>query len=104
MEIPKFLVGDNTECQDSVFIIHTESPRFILNLDTDDVKWLDDELPELLGTDDEAELTAPVRWTQTMHQMIADGVSGFTEVGPGKILQGLVKKVDRQMPTESAEL
>ena len=51
-----------------------------------------------------AQLTAPVRWTQTMNQMIADGVSGFTEVGPGKVLQGLVKKVDRQMPTESAEL
>ena len=51
-----------------------------------------------------AQLTAPVRWTQTMHQMIADGVSGFTEVGPGKVLQGLVKKVDRKMPTESAEL
>ena len=51
-----------------------------------------------------AQLTAPVRWTQTMHQMISDGVSGFTEVGPGKVLQGLVKKVDRQMPTESAEL
>lgn len=51
-----------------------------------------------------AQLTAPVRWTQTIHQMIADGVSGFTEVGPGKVLQGLVKKVDRQMPTESAEL
>ena len=51
-----------------------------------------------------AQLTSPVRWTQTMHQMIADGVSGFTEVGPGKVLQGLVKKVDRQMPTESAEL
>ena len=51
-----------------------------------------------------AQLTAPVRWTQTMNQMIADGVTGFTEVGPGKVLQGLVKKVDRQMPTESAEL
>ena len=51
-----------------------------------------------------AQLTAPVRWTQTMHQMIADGVSEFTEVGPGKVLQGLVKKVNRQMPTESAEL
>ena len=49
-----------------------------------------------------AQLTAPVRWTQTMQQMIADGVSSFTEVGPGKVLQGLVKKVDRQMPTESA--
>ena len=60
MEIPKFLVGDNTEYQDSVFIIHTESPQFILNLDTDDVKWLDDNFPELLGTDDEAELTTAI--------------------------------------------
>ena len=60
MEIPKFFVGANTECQDSVFIIHTESPRFILNMDTDDVKWLDDDLPELLGTDDEAELTTAI--------------------------------------------
>ena len=51
-----------------------------------------------------AQLTAPVRWTQTMQQMIADGVSGFTEVGPGKVLQGLVKKIDRQIPTESAEI
>ena len=51
-----------------------------------------------------AQLTAPVRWTQTMQQMIADGVSEFTEVGPGKVLQGLVKKVNCQMPTESAEL
>jgi len=39
-----------------------------------------------------------------MQQMIADGVSSFTEVGPGKVLQGLVKKVDRKMPTESAEI
>ena len=60
MEIPKFLVGDNTEYEDSVFIIHTESPRFILNIDTDDVKWLDDDLPELLGTDDEAELSTAI--------------------------------------------
>lgn len=51
-----------------------------------------------------AQLTAPVRWTQTMQQMIADGVSSFTEVGPGKVLQGLVKKVDRKMATESAEI
>ncbi|MCS5663147.1 MAG: ACP S-malonyltransferase [Flavobacteriales bacterium] len=51
-----------------------------------------------------AQLTAPVRWTQTMQQMIADGVSGFTEVGPGKVLQGLVKKVNRQIPTDSAEI
>ena len=49
-----------------------------------------------------SQLTAPVLWTQTVKNMIANGASSFTEVGPGKVLQGLVKKVDRKMPTESA--
>jgi [acyl-carrier-protein] S-malonyltransferase len=47
-----------------------------------------------------AQLTAPVRWTQTAKNMIADGASSFTEIGPGKVLQGLVKKVDRSMETK----
>ncbi|MFT5780316.1 MAG: [acyl-carrier-protein] S-malonyltransferase [Crocinitomicaceae bacterium] len=51
-----------------------------------------------------AQLTAPVRWTQTMSQMIADGASEVIEVGPGKVLQGLFKKVDRKFPCSSAEL
>ena len=51
-----------------------------------------------------AQLTAPVKWTQTVKQMIDDGASEFVEVGPGKVLQGLVKKVDRAMPTSSAAL
>ncbi|GET26119.1 malonyl CoA-acyl carrier protein transacylase [Prolixibacter sp. NT017] len=46
-----------------------------------------------------AQLTAPVRWTQTVKTMIADGATSFTEIGPGKVLQGLVKKVDRGMET-----
>lgn len=50
------------------------------------------------------QLTAPVRWTQTMQQMIADGATEVIEVGPGKVLQGLFKKVDRAFPTSSAEL
>jgi [acyl-carrier-protein] S-malonyltransferase len=49
------------------------------------------------------QLTGAVRWTQTLQQMIADGASSFTEVGPGKVLQGLLKKVDRQMPASSAQ-
>ncbi len=51
-----------------------------------------------------AQLTGPVRWTQTVKHMLEDGATSFTEVGPGNVLQGLVKKVDRQIPTESAEL
>lgn len=50
------------------------------------------------------QLTAPVRWTQTMQQMLADGATEVIEVGPGKVLQGLFKKVDREIPTLSAEL
>lgn len=51
-----------------------------------------------------AQLTAPVRWTQTMKQMIADGCEEVVEVGPGKVLQGLFKKVDRKFPTSSANI
>ena len=47
------------------------------------------------------QLTAPVKWTQTMQNMLADGASSFTEVGPGKVLQGLVKKIDRKFPISS---
>jgi [acyl-carrier-protein] S-malonyltransferase len=50
-----------------------------------------------------AQLTSPVRWTQTVKNMIADGADIFIEVGPGNVLQGLVKKVDRQMETRKAE-
>ena len=41
-----------------------------------------------------AQLTAPVRWTQTVRNMIADGATEFVELGPGKVLQGLVSKID----------
>lgn len=57
--------------------------------------------PEDIKVNLNAQLTGPVKWTQTVKQMIADGATSFTEVGPGKVLQGLVKKVNRQMPTES---
>ncbi|MDB0011648.1 ACP S-malonyltransferase [Crocinitomicaceae bacterium] len=50
------------------------------------------------------QLTAPVKWTQTMQQMIADGASEVIEVGPGKVLQGLFKKVDRAFACSSASI
>ena len=51
-----------------------------------------------------SQLTAPVRWTQSVQQMIADGATHFTEVGPGKVLQGLVKKINSEAETASATL
>ena len=48
-----------------------------------------------------AQLTAPVRWTQIAKNMIADGVESFTELGPGNVLQGLIKKVDANAVVES---
>ncbi|MCH2192863.1 ACP S-malonyltransferase [Kordia sp.] len=51
-----------------------------------------------------SQLTAPVKWTQSVQQMIADGATHFTEVGPGKVLQGLLRKIDRSVTTESALL
>lgn len=50
------------------------------------------------------QLTGPVRWTQSITQMIADGASSFVEVGPGNVLQGLIKKINREVTTASASL
>jgi len=50
------------------------------------------------------QLTAPVKWTHSVKNMIADGATEFVEVGPGKVLQGLVKKIDRTANTSSAEV
>lgn len=60
--------------------------------------------PEEIKKNLVAQLTAPVKWTQIMQQMIADGATEVIEVGPGKVLQGLFKKVDRAFPVSSAEL
>jgi [acyl-carrier-protein] S-malonyltransferase len=50
------------------------------------------------------QLTAPVKWTQSVQNMIADGATIFTEVGPGTVLQGLVKKIDKSAEAGSAVL
>lgn len=51
-----------------------------------------------------SQLTSAVKWTQTVQNMLKDGVLSFVEVGPGNVLQGLVKKVDRKTPTSSATI
>ena len=56
--------------------------------------------PETIKSNLINQLTAPVRWTQTVQNMVADGATKFTEVGPGAVLQGLVKKINREMVTE----
>ena len=51
-----------------------------------------------------AQLTGPVKWTQTIQQMRTDGATLFTEYGPGKVLQGFVKKIDREAEVQSAQV
>ncbi|MEA1785041.1 hypothetical protein U1E44_02960 [Arenibacter sp. GZD96] len=53
MELPKFILGDNTDYPTAIFVIHTEYPRFIINLEDDEVEWLEDFSP-----DDESELAS----------------------------------------------
>ncbi len=52
MQFPKFLLGDNTDYPTAIFIVHTEYPRFILNLENDEVEWLED-----FTSEDEKELS-----------------------------------------------
>ena len=52
MDFPKFLVADNTDLPDAVYIVHTAFPAFILNLENDEIKWLDD-----IGDESEGDLT-----------------------------------------------
>ena len=60
--------------------------------------------PQIIKENLKKQLTSSVMWTHTMQQMIKDGLSSVTEVGPGKVLQGLFKKVNRELVSESANL
>lgn len=71
MDFPKFLVADNTDLPDAVFIVHTEFPSFILNLENDQVKWLDD-----ISDESEGDLT------KVLEGLIAEAENFYTrEVG-----------------------
>lgn len=60
--------------------------------------------PEIIKSNLIQQLVSPVQWTQTMKNMLADGVNRVIEVGPGKVLQGMFKKIDRQLNTDSAKV
>lgn len=60
--------------------------------------------PSIIRSNLVLQLTSPVRWTQSVINMIADGATSFTEVGPGCVLSGLIKKVNRDIPTEAAAI
>ncbi|WP_455498397.1 ACP S-malonyltransferase [Coprobacter sp.] len=59
--------------------------------------------PETIKENLIAQLTAPVRWTQTVINMIGNGATDFTEVGPGNVLQGLVKKINKEVTTQGVQ-
>ena len=84
-------------------IVHTEikTPVCPIYQNIDAKPYTD---PEKIKHNLIAQLTGAVRWTQTVMHMLEDGATSFTEVGPGNVLQGLVKKVDRAMVTSSAAL
>lgn len=52
MELPKFILGDNTDFPDAIFVVHTEFPRFIINLENDEIEWLEE-----FDKEDEKELS-----------------------------------------------
>jgi [acyl-carrier-protein] S-malonyltransferase len=60
--------------------------------------------PSIIRSNLVLQLTSPVRWTQCVINMIADGATSFTEVGPGCVLSGLIKKVNKEIPTEAATI
>jgi [acyl-carrier-protein] S-malonyltransferase len=60
--------------------------------------------PGVIRENIKKQLTSPVKWTQTVKNMLADGATAFYEAGPGTVLQGLIKKVDRNIVAESAKI
>lgn len=76
---------------------HTPSCPVYQNVTANAVSYADEIKKNLI-----VQLTAPVKWTQSVQQMIADGATSFTEVGPGKVLVGLVNKINKDVETVSA--
>lgn len=78
------------ELADAIADTHFSAPRCPIVQNVDAMPHTD---PEEIKTNLIAQLTAPVRWTQSVERMIADGITEFTELGPGKVLRGLISKI-----------
>ena len=79
---------------------HFKSPRIPIY---QNVSTQGETDPENIQKNLIAQLTAAVKWTQSVRNMHADGALDFTEIGPGKVLQGLIKKIDREATTSSGQ-
>ncbi len=89
------------ELQAAIEAVNILSPRCPIYQNIDAKPQTD---PAVIKQNLIAQLTGAVRWTQTVQNMLADGATAFVEVGPGNVLQGLVKKVDRQVQTSAASV
>lgn len=89
------------ELQDAIVAVNVNEPVCPVYQNIDARPYKD---PESIKHNLIAQLTGAVRWTQTIQHMLEAGAASFTEVGPGNVLQGLVKKLDRSVETKSASL
>ncbi|HBW80099.1 MAG TPA: [acyl-carrier-protein] S-malonyltransferase [Sphingobacterium sp.] len=95
------LESAKVELQAAIQAVNILSPRCPIYQNIDAKPQTD---PAVIKENLIAQLTGAVRWTQTVQNMLADGATAFVEVGPGNVLQGLVKKVDRQVQTSAASV
>ena len=85
------------ELEEAIAATHFGNPTCPVYQNVDAHPYID---PELIKQNLIRQLVSPVRWTQTVQRMIAHGANHFTEVGPGSVLQGLVKKINGDVVTD----
>jgi [acyl-carrier-protein] S-malonyltransferase len=85
------------ELQDAIMSTHFNNPTCPIYQNVDAHPYID---PGMIKQNLINQLTAPVRWTQTVQKMVENGAGHFTEVGPGSVLQGLVKKISKEVVTD----
>jgi [acyl-carrier-protein] S-malonyltransferase len=85
------------ELQEAIMSTHFNNPTCPVYQNVDAHPYIE---PAAIKQNLINQLTSPVRWTQTVQKMVANGVTQFTEVGPGSVLQGLIKKIAKDIPTD----